>query len=226
MPSAVAASARIGPDLFRGMIDRLPTAAYACDADGLITYYNDKAAELWGRAPRLEHEDDRFCGSHRLFSADGAPIQHDECWMALALQHRRDYLAREILVERPNAALVPVLAYAAPLVDDDGELVAGINLLVDISERKRMERLLKDANAARGQYMGTLAGELRTQLDAMRQTIAGLGADGASAAPPELTAALHAQVLEMAALVDDLLDVPQAVEEALEAAPAAALQPA
>ena len=54
----------------------------------------------------------------------------------------------------------------------------------------------------------------------------GTGAEGAGAAPPELAAALHAQVLEMAALVDDLLDVPQAVEQASEAAPAATLQSA
>lgn len=210
LPPAAAATARPNPDLFRDMLDRLPAAAYACDPGGLITYFNTKAVELWGRAPKLNHEDDRFCGSYRLFSALGTPITHDECWMALALRHRREYLAQEILVERPNAALVPVLAYASPLVDEDGELVAGINMLVDISERRRMERLLRDANETKNLYMATLADELRAQLDAVHEA---LGRVELALAPSlqghEPLALIHARLGDMASLIHDLLDVPR-----------------
>ena len=34
-------------------LDKLPAAAYLCDAEGYITYYNQRAVELWGRAPKL-----------------------------------------------------------------------------------------------------------------------------------------------------------------------------
>src|SRR5262245_8942025 len=37
---------------FRRLLDGLPAAAYVCDADGLITFFNEKARALWGRAPR------------------------------------------------------------------------------------------------------------------------------------------------------------------------------
>lgn len=204
--TATALAARPHPDLFRDMLDRLPVAAYACDAQGLITYFNAKAVEVWGRAPKLNHEDDRFCGSYRLFSSDGTPITHDECWMALALLHRREYLAQEILVERPNAALVPVLAYATPLLDEDGEIVAGINMLVDIRDRKRMERLLRDANETKNLYMATLADELRAQLESMRQALDEIEqAVAPGHAPVE---AIKARMQEMATLVEDLLDIP------------------
>ncbi|MGH8076986.1 MAG: PAS domain-containing protein [Lysobacter sp.] len=197
--------------MFRDMLDRLPIAAYACDAQGLITYFNAKAVETWGRAPTLNHESDRFCGSYRLFSAQGAPIGHDECWMARALHHRREYLAQEILIERPNAALVPVLAYATPLLGEDGEVVAGINMLVDISERKRMERLLKDANETKNQYMATLADELRTQLGAISEALVRVESGLAPAAPSrEAIQLIHDRMSEMTSLIEDLLDMPRA----------------
>ena len=38
---------------FQRLLDCLPAAAYTCDASGLITYFNEPAVELWGRAPQL-----------------------------------------------------------------------------------------------------------------------------------------------------------------------------
>jgi signal transduction histidine kinase len=152
------------------------------------------------------HEDDRFCGSYHLFSFQGAPITHDDCWMARALKNRREYLAQEILVERPNAALVPVLAYATPLLGEDGEVVAGINMLVDISERKRMERLLKDANETKNQYMATLASELRAQLGAVDEALVRVETEASSREAIEV---IRTRMAEMTNLIEDLLDVPR-----------------
>jgi PAS domain-containing protein len=45
---------------FRRMLEKLPAAAYTCDADGLITYFNRRAAELWGREPKLNDPIDRY----------------------------------------------------------------------------------------------------------------------------------------------------------------------
>ncbi len=38
---------------FRRLLEAMPFGAYTCDADGLITYFNSHAAEMWGRAPKL-----------------------------------------------------------------------------------------------------------------------------------------------------------------------------
>ena len=52
---------RRGSDLaFRRMVEKLPAAAYTCDADGLVTYFNRRAAELWGREPKLNDPADRY----------------------------------------------------------------------------------------------------------------------------------------------------------------------
>src|SRR5207237_548469 len=51
-----------GPDRahMRRLLDVLPAAAYTCDADGLITYFNHRAVEVWGREPRLNDPVDRY----------------------------------------------------------------------------------------------------------------------------------------------------------------------
>ena len=124
---------------FRQLLETLPVAAYTCDADGLITYFNCQAAALWGREPKLNDPADRFCGSFALFSSDGSPIEHERCWMALALQNDRAYNREEILVGLPDGSRRTVLAHANPIHDAEGRIVAAVNVLVDIGDRRRAE---------------------------------------------------------------------------------------
>jgi PAS domain S-box-containing protein len=124
---------------FHRLLSKLPAAAYTCDRDGLITYFNDRAVELWGREPKLNDAVDRFCGSFKLFSIEGSPIRHDQCWMALALRDRMAYNGQEILVERPDGSRCFALAHANPLLDEQGEIAGAVSVLVDITDRKREE---------------------------------------------------------------------------------------
>ena len=91
---------------FHHLLAKVPAAAYTCDAAGLITYFNERAVQLWGREPKLNNHVDRFCGSFKLFTTDGSPIAHDECWMALALRNGKAYSEQEIVVERPDGTCV------------------------------------------------------------------------------------------------------------------------
>jgi len=56
---------------FHRLLEALPAGAYTCDADGLITYFNQHAVALWGRTPALNDSSVRFCGSFKLFAKDG-----------------------------------------------------------------------------------------------------------------------------------------------------------
>jgi two-component system sensor kinase FixL len=118
------------------LLEKLPAGAYTCDPEGLITYFNPQAIELWGRAPNLNDPVDRFCGSFKLFATDGTPIAHDQCWMALALKTNQEYNGCEIVIERPDGQRLTVLAYANPIHDESGRLLGAVNVLVDITERK------------------------------------------------------------------------------------------
>lgn len=124
---------------FRRLLDVLPFAAYTCDTTGLITYYNEHAAALWGRAPKLNDPIDRFCGSFKLFAPDGSPIAHDRCWMALALDTGKECNGQEIVIERPNGDRATALAHANPIFDPSGRITGAVNVLVDITDRMQGE---------------------------------------------------------------------------------------
>jgi two-component sensor histidine kinase len=132
---------------FQRLLENLPAGAYTCDPQGLITYFNQQALQLWGRAPKLNDPVDRFCGSFKLLSANGLPIAHDQCWMALALQTNKAYNGHEIVIERPDGQRLTVLAYVNPIHDEGGKLLGAVNVLVDISDRKRAEMALRESEA-------------------------------------------------------------------------------
>jgi PAS domain S-box-containing protein len=134
-----------GKEQFRRLLEKLPAGAYTCDPEGLITYYNPHAVQLWGREPALNDPVDRFCGSFKLFATDGSPIAHEQCWMALALKTDREYNGHEIVIERPDGQRLTVLAYANPIHDEAGTLLGAVNVLVDITDRKRTEMALRDS---------------------------------------------------------------------------------
>jgi PAS domain S-box-containing protein len=193
---------------FWQLLEKLPAAAYTCDAQGLITFYNPQAVELWGRAPAVLDPVDRYCGSFRLFALDNSPICHSDCWMALALRDRQPYNGHEIVVERPDGSRRTVLAHANPVQDAEGALIGAVNVLVDISDRKRSEELLRLADRRKDEFLATLAHELRNPLAPIRtglELIKIAGDD--SALMEEVRVMMEQQVQQMVRLVDDLLDV-------------------
>ena len=119
------------------ILDALPVAVYTTDAQGRITYYNQAAEDLWGHRPKIGS--DQWCGSWRLFWPDGRLLPHDECPMAVTLKEGRPVRGVEAIAERPDGTRVPFLPYPTPLRDATGQLVGAINLLVDLTERRRAE---------------------------------------------------------------------------------------
>src|SRR5438105_4659280 len=115
--SAASTSSTARADLdFRRLLEALPAAAYTCDAQGFITYYNRRAVFAWGREPKLNDPEDRYCGSFRMSSVDGQWVPHDQCWMARCLRERRAFDGEEIVVERPDGTRLVVLAHAIPTI--------------------------------------------------------------------------------------------------------------
>jgi PAS domain S-box-containing protein len=122
---------------FRELLDALPAAVYTTDAEGRITYFNETAAQLWGHRPALGSSE--WCGSWKLYWPDGTPLPHGECPMAIALRENRPVRGLEAIAERPDGTRVPFIAYPTPLHDESGRLIGAVNMLVEITERKRAE---------------------------------------------------------------------------------------
>ena len=127
-----------GDAYFRQVLDLLPAAVYITNASGLLTYYNEAAAALWGRHPQLGVSE--WCGSWKLYWPDGRPLPHDQSPMALALREKRPIRGTEAVAERPDGTMVPFIPYPTPFYDASGELIGAVNMLVDITDRKRAEQ--------------------------------------------------------------------------------------
>ncbi len=141
-------------------------ALYTTDAAGRITFFNDAAADLWGRRPELGEE---WCGSLRLFWPDGRPMRHDECPMARTLHENRPVRGGTAQAERPDGTRVHFQAYPSPLRDADGQLIGAVNILVDITDRVKAEEALRNSaealqrsNRVKDEFLGLVSHELRT----------------------------------------------------------------
>jgi two-component system, chemotaxis family, CheB/CheR fusion protein len=121
--------------VFRTVLDVLPTAVYVTDTNGVITYFNEAAATLWGHRPEIGS--DAWCGSWKLYWPDGRALPHDECPMAIALKERRPVYGLTAIAERPDGSRVPFAAHPTPLYDASGAFIGAVNMLVDITDRQR-----------------------------------------------------------------------------------------
>jgi PAS domain S-box-containing protein len=107
-------------------LEQLPIAIYACDARGRILWFNARAAELWGRSPRIGDESELFCGSHKLFF-DGRLIAREQSPMAEVLRTGIPIRGVEGRVERPDGSHIWAAVHIAPIFDEDGAIAGAIN---------------------------------------------------------------------------------------------------
>jgi PAS domain S-box-containing protein len=151
---------------YRELFDALGVAVYTTDPLGRITFFNEAAVGLWGRRPELGEE---WCGSWKLYWPDGRPMPHAECPMAVALKEERIVRGGEAWAERPDGTRVAFAAFPTPLMDDAGRMVGAVNVLVDVTDRRRAQDALQSAadalrasNAVKDDFLGLVSHELRT----------------------------------------------------------------
>jgi len=120
----------------RDLLEALPAAVYTTDAKGRVTFYNKAAVEMAGQTPQ---EGAEWCVTWRLYNPDGTPLPHEQCPMAIALKEERAVRGVEAVAERPDGTRVPFIPFPTPLHDSEGRLVGAVNMLVDITERKKAE---------------------------------------------------------------------------------------
>ncbi len=129
----------------RALIDALGVAVYTTDVEGRLTYYNEAAARLWGWRPPLRET--RWFGSWRLYWPDGKPMPSEECPMRLTLRDEKPPPCEEVLAERPDGGRVSYIPYPTLLRDQANTVVGGLNVLVDITQRKAAEAALTESEA-------------------------------------------------------------------------------
>jgi two-component system sensor histidine kinase VicK len=143
---------------YRNLMETMAVAVYTCDMEGRVNFHNDAAVTLWGRKPELGVE--LWCGSHKMYTLDGDWMPHDQCPAAISLKERRAVKA-EALVQRPDGKMRHVLVFPRPEHDIHGNIIGLINAVVDITDRKALERQKDD-------FMSIVAHELKTPITSIK----------------------------------------------------------
>lgn len=133
-------TAAAGNDLsFKAVIENLPEAVFTCDTEGYVKLYNKAAAALWGREPVPGKE--RWTGAWKILDKYGMPIAPEKCPMATAIKQQRAVHGQEVTIQRPDGSLRYILSHPSPLFDAAGQLTGAVNMLTDITARKKTELL-------------------------------------------------------------------------------------
>jgi PAS domain S-box-containing protein len=118
---------------------------------------------------------------------------------------------------RPDGRRVPALVGFAPVTGVDGHFVC---FVLDLTDQKRVERELREADRRKDEFLAMLAHELRNPLAPIRTALQVLKREDA---PPPVHArareTMERQVAHLVRLVDDLLDVSRIMQGKVELRP-------
>lgn len=112
---------------------------------------------------------------------------------------------------------IPVSLTVSPVRDAQGTIIGASKVARDISERRKAEQLLRDADRRKDEFLALLAHELRNPLAPIRYALelmknARLSGEQRSAA----LGTIERQAMHMSRLLDDLLDVSRITRGKLE----------
>ena len=147
MLDAALAALRTRGSAAKEALDALPAPIYVTDVEGRVTYFNEACVAFAGRRPVIG--EDRWCVTWRLYTDDGEFLPHDQCPMAVAVRERRPVRGVEAVAERPDGTRRNFQPFPTPLFDDDGAFAGAVNMLIDISDRKRAAYLAEQAQRCR-----------------------------------------------------------------------------
>ncbi|MEQ1677314.1 MAG: PAS domain S-box protein [Chitinophagaceae bacterium] len=126
---------------YRDLIQNLPEAVYTCDEYGYLQLYNKAAVRLWGREPKPG--DDVWCGSWKMFNPNGTDLPLENSPMAICLKNGKPAHGKEVMIQRPDENCRLVIQYPSPLFNAEGQLTGAINMLLDVTDNKEREIIIK-----------------------------------------------------------------------------------
>ena len=105
----------------------------------------------------------------------------------------------------------------SPVRDDSGRVIGASKVARDVTERKRMDLALREADRRKDEFLATLAHELRNPLAPIRHSLEILlRSEGDPRLFRNATDILRRQLSHMVRLVDDLLDVSRITRDRLQ----------
>jgi PAS domain S-box-containing protein len=189
----------------RRFMQQLPGLAWIKDLNGRYVYANDAAEKAFGvRLTDLVGKTDED-----VFPPETAALfrDHDR----RALETETGIQAIEALPHSDGTVHHSIVSkFSIPGLEGEAAMLGGVAF--DITERKRYEDALSEADRRKNEFLAMLAHELRNPLAPIRNSLElmrrSVGAESSSAGPiGSAIEIMERQVGQMVRLVDDLLDV-------------------
>ena len=108
------------------------------------------------------------------------------------------------------------LGIVTPMHDAGGKLSGFSKILRDMTDRKRAEEALQEADRRKDEFLATLAHELRNPMAPIRNGLQLLRLTAEPEAREQARAMMERQLGQMVRLVDDLLDISRISRNKLE----------
>lgn len=110
------------PSLAEGM----PSGVFAIDSDGLLFFYNERAATLWRRSPVLGCQ----LGPYRSLRVRDVGLAPHETPMALAIREGRSTLGEEASFELLDGSTLECELRVEPVKNAKGKLLGAVGFMV------------------------------------------------------------------------------------------------
>jgi signal transduction histidine kinase len=202
----------------RELVSVMPAGVYACDKDGVITYYNPQAAAMWGHVPAGDDQPWSFLDSRRIYRADKSRVLPEDAPVREVLRTGVPVVNVDFVLERPDLSRINVLANITPLRDAAGVVTGAVNIFQDITELKRIQQdregLLQElerSNRELSQFSYSVSHDLQAPVQGVRALTKLLVQDhGLQEGSSPVLALIEQATTGMERLIDSLLRYAQA----------------
>jgi len=134
--------------LLMASIEQTPAGILITDAnDKKIKMVNSAALDILGGTSAQLHEMDikQRTRLWKVFHPDGTPYKSDEMPVIRAISAGERVSGEEMIIKDKQGQRVPVIANAAPIRNDQGQITAGIVVFTDISDQKKALQALQES---------------------------------------------------------------------------------
>jgi PAS domain S-box-containing protein len=186
---------------FRTMAEVSPVMIWVTGPDGAIEFVNRAYREFFGVT-----DDQVRADAWQQFAHPEDVSTYVEAAMTAVREHTP--FAGECRVRHADGSWRWIGTYAAPRFSLSGEFLGHVGSSPDITELKRAEQTLKDADRRKDEFLAILGHELRNPLAPVRTGLELLRRTGdAPETIGRVRPMMERQVMHIVRLVDDLLDI-------------------